>query len=447
MKRKLVHEAIAITLLIVVAMFLRFHYQTKAQVARPLIADQVKYFAAAYNLKKHSAYSLELPNSIPPATRTDLAPGYPIFLTLLIGDDSRQIDFVQRVGITQAIFGIATVLLTYSLARLALPITGALAAGLFTACSPHLVALDDLVLTESLFTFVLMLGLLIFAFGWRYESLELLFIAGLVLGVSSQIRTVAFFLPVALAPLLSMKCQRAQWASPSFIARAIVFFILGWACVLLAYRVFVASYVTNSEYVQEEPAEYAKISSPLTYAAETVRPPNFFVRGDSHVFAENGQQDWKFRTEASFNEETLAYLKWNLWGRIIVLWNFDNAYHGGAYFYAMKRRGFEQSFSLKFVHALMHFLHWPLFLLTVAGALTLLAKFTRGKLAEDSRILLVAALAFCYFLAVLSLVSWLPRYTIPVRPVSYVLALVTVIATGSTLMRRWSENDDQSRTV
>ena len=118
----------------------------------------------------------------------------------------------------------------------------------------------------------------------------------------------------------------------------------------------------------------------------------------------------------------MAYLEWVAWRRLAVMWSFDTAYEGDVYIYAMERKGFSEQAYLRFIHALMRLLHWPLFLLSVATSVMLLARWPSWTTGMEYRPLLVCVLAFVYFLVVLWLVAWLPRYTIPLRPISYVLA-------------------------
>jgi ABC-type transport system involved in multi-copper enzyme maturation permease subunit len=106
------------------------------------------------------------------------------------------------------------------------------------------------------------------------------------------------------------------------------------------------------------------------------------------------------------------------------MWHFDNAYIGDVYIYPMLSSGFEENNGLKAVHALMRFLHWPLYVLSwIAVAMLVKIFWASGKATNTtSASFWPIALSFAVFLAALSIIAWLPRYTIPMRPVSYVLA-------------------------
>jgi len=193
--------------LLVLGLGLRLGYQDASLVLNPVRADAAKYFTAAFNLRHQRAYSLDTPGAQAPKTRTDLSPGYPIFLSLFLAPDSNmEVAYVQirrtrypiflslflapgstmevayiQIRRTQALLGAITVLFTFLLARQSLALPWAVMAGGFTALSPHLIAIDDYLLTESLFTFLLMSGTLALAISWRRESGPLALVSGILL--------------------------------------------------------------------------------------------------------------------------------------------------------------------------------------------------------------------------------------------------------------------------
>ena len=53
-------------------------------------------------------------------------------------------------------------------------------------------------------------------------------------------------------------------------------------------------------------------------------------------------------------------------------------------------------------------------------------RWIKGTLQIRQRAMVLPALMFVYLLSVLYFLAWLPRYTIPVRPFSYILASVAL---------------------
>lgn len=431
-------DIMSLAILLCLALGVRLLYQHESVVNKPLRADAGKYFRAAYNLRVFGIHSEEKrrPNSEPPQSRTDLSPAYPLFLTLFL-DAKTTAEFEERVLIVQAILGTLTTACTFLLARVALGLPWAILAGVLTAVSPHLIAMDGYLLTESLFTFVTVLGALILALSWRAGWASLTLLASLLLAVSARVRAVGYALPFFLATVFLFDAHAPRLSRPFLWARQIAMVLLGFFSVVAAHREFVKVTVTHeSSFLpvphkfahapKEAPRKRVVFSSPWTYLKRSIHPPNFFIKNESHVRVRNPDRDWKRRWQGSFWDHPLAYLKWNLGARLFYIWHWDNAYNGDVYIYPMKRAGFRVNAFLGMIHGAMHIVHWPLYVLSLAAPIVFLLRWRRGTSPVDERLLLVPTVVFVYFLAVLSLLSWLPRYTIPARPYSYILAAASL---------------------
>jgi hypothetical protein len=425
--------------LLVFGLGLRLGYQDASLVSNPVRADAAKYFAAAFNLRHQNAYSLETPGAQAPKTRTDLSPGYPIFLSLFLAPGSTmEVAYIQ-IRRTQALLGAITVLFTFLLARQSLALPWAGMAGGFTALSPHLIAIDDYLLTESLFTFLLMSGTLTLAISWRRESRPLALVSGILLALSARVRAIGFLLPIVLASAMFLPRPLRSGAPYRSRMLAAALVVVGTLVVFGMHTVFVGRYVTNTDTVQEEPERFVRLSRPLSYLENAFRPPRFVVEGRSHVFADHGDTEWKTPTPEGFWDRPGAYLKWNLGGKLLTLWSFDNAYNGDVYIYPMKRKGFEENRLLKIVHSSMRLLHWPLFALALLAPVLWIHQWRSGGLRVEQMALAIPILTFVYLLGALLLVSWLPRYTIPVRPLSYVLAAASLSQLTTLALQRRSQ--------
>ncbi|MDP5071947.1 MAG: hypothetical protein NWQ45_13700 [Congregibacter sp.] len=413
----------------VLALALRLQYQSESRVDTPLRADSGKYFTAAFNYYFHGVRSLDKPSlSTKPNGRTDLSPGYPLFLTLFFSDKPQASKIFQKVGTVQAVLGATTAALTFLLAYTGLPIGWALLAGCLTALSPHLIALSQLMLTETVFTFLVVSGLFLATLAYRRQSLIFAVTSTLILIAAGYVRTIGFVLPVLLIPIFLTVPQ-----SPSvglFTTRRLTMS----AAPILAFALFAAGLwgleqvkKSDSSRAMAPQSEYQRIGAPAAYLAATIKPPQFLVDGDSHILQKNRNTEWKRPTNISFADAPAAYINWNVWGRWFWMWHFDNAYIGDVYIYPMLTSGFEENDGLKAIHVLMQFLHWPLYLLSWIGVAMLAKLFFESREPTNTNLrssttFWPIALAFAIFLAALSIVAWLPRYTIPLRPVSYVLA-------------------------
>jgi hypothetical protein len=115
---------------------------------------------------------------------------------------------------------------------------------------------------------------------------------------------------------------------------------LGFLVIAGAHREFVKLTVTHEpslialvtgktgmhEFREAPKEKYVGFSMPWTYLKRNIRPPRFYVAGKSHVLPR--RDSLRPATRASFWEEPMAYLKWNLVGKFSVSWNWANAYHG-----------------------------------------------------------------------------------------------------------------------
>ena len=446
-------ELLALLLLVSVALGLRLLYQQESVVENPLRADAMKYSRAAYNLHQFGVYSLDRPRDDlkPPDSRTDLSPGYPLFLSLLMNDRilDHHTEFIARVLWIQAVMGTLVAAFTFLTARLCLTFSWALLAGALAAFSPHLIAMSGFILTESLFIFLLMLGILLLSVAWRTDRATLTFVGSLFLATSANTRAVSYALILFLAPVFLVVRGRPLLSIKASWVRHLAALAVGFLVVASAHGEFVKLTVTHEPSLialvtgktgihekREPPQEYVVFPSPGGYLKRTFQPPKFYVDGKSHVLAINQDLNWKSRTEASFWEEPIAYLKWNLVGKFVVSWHWDNAYNGDVYIYPMIRKGFHENPSLNLVHSIMHAGHWPLFLLSMAAPVVLFVQWRRKTMASAILPILVPALGFIYFIGVLWVLSWLPRYTIPVRPLSYVLAAYSLFSITTALQKR-----------
>jgi len=159
---------------------------------------------------------------------------------------------------------------------------------------------------------------------------------------------------------------------------------------------------------------------------KNIKPPNFYVENKNHVYALNNDSNWKYATKLGFSDIPMKYIMWNLWDKFFLMYSWDNAYNGDVYIYPMGRKGFQEGNFLFSLHKLMRILHTPILLISVLGVVLLSVRWVKGTLPTRQRVMIFPALMFVYFTSVLYFLSWLPRYTIPVRPFIYILAVAAV---------------------
>ena len=201
-------------------LYLRFEMANKTVVDTPIRADAAEYYLYAYNLAKYGVYSRQRPRQIenytpvPDAHRT---PGYSLFLLPFI-KISPPLKMVAVVVVTQAIISALTILIALVFFKSFLKGPWALGGAVLVAISPHLIAFNIYMLTESLFTFFLVL------LGWsmsavaQNKSWRHALIAGLVLGVSLLIRPTMLYFIAFLIPAFFVFFQKKKaWLLAVFL--------------------------------------------------------------------------------------------------------------------------------------------------------------------------------------------------------------------------------------
>lgn len=193
--------AISLLSILIAGLYLRYESVSGTAVSNPLMADAGSYFMYAYNLKYNDVYSdstLSLENSnqtvIPNAVRP---PGYPLFLVPFLSDLLLNIN-LKSIYLAQALISILTILFSYLIFKNFLSRPYSLVGSLLVALSPHLIACNSYILTETLFCFfVIVFTLLVISF-YNKPSLFLAFITGVIIGLASLVRSSLQFFPLFL---------------------------------------------------------------------------------------------------------------------------------------------------------------------------------------------------------------------------------------------------------
>src|SRR5262249_34382888 len=194
--------------------------------------------------------------------------------------------------------------------------------------------------------------------------------------------------------------------------------------VIGAHRGFVARTTPRSPAndAQPVPSLYV-IVNPIWHLMHAFVPPNYYVKGDSHIMAVSHDVDSVQDSPARFRDIPMTYVTWNLVGKFLLMWNWDDNYNGDVNIYPMRRKGFEVNALLGDIHGIAYVVHWPLFILSLAAPFVALVQLKRKDLTPEAGLMAILIPAFLYFLAGLWATGFcLPRYTSPLRPLSYILA-------------------------
>src|SRR5262245_60418173 len=156
-----------IIILGVLAAYFRIVAVHETRVVNPISNDARAYYQSAYNLIHHGVYSRSLDHIGDRATEPEpdayRAPGLPLIISAFLMWPQHEHILNQMLSVNlppgiatlicvllvNVALGIATVILSYLAASKILPLPAAIAVGLLTACSPHLISMTTYMLTET----------------------------------------------------------------------------------------------------------------------------------------------------------------------------------------------------------------------------------------------------------------------------------------------------------
>lgn len=184
---------------------LRWYYVSHALVLDPVRGDATQYYAYALNLSNHGIFSKDLPGAtvIHPDNYRD--PGYPLFLALWMKVLGAGEAWYAAVLLSQALLGALTVVLAVQLGRYWLPLSWAVAAGIVMALWPHSITINGYLLSETLFGFLTILGVLCGARAFQLGSTRLAVVAGLTFSAAALTNAILLPFGILLAILLAWR--------------------------------------------------------------------------------------------------------------------------------------------------------------------------------------------------------------------------------------------------
>ena len=180
---------------LLVALALRVLVLTMTSHLEPQIADERHYHLIATNLVEGHGFTAE---SGPTSLRPPLYPAFIAGLWTVTGTTS-----LQLVRAVQDVLGLATAVLVYWITRRLYDERAALAAAGITALYPALVLANSLLLTETVFTFLLTAFLACLVALVQAPRLPVALAAGALLGLAALTRSVVWPFPIVLVPLLA----------------------------------------------------------------------------------------------------------------------------------------------------------------------------------------------------------------------------------------------------
>lgn len=429
------HHALLLVLVLLVATWIQLTTVNRTVVDVPVRADAADYFSYAFNLREFGTYSAahtwraqERPAA--PAADKLRPPGYPWFLAA-IGRPALTDAYLRRVALWQAGMGVASVWLAYLIAATFLPRGGALAVAALAALNPHLSTISTYLLTESLFTLLLLASTLLTLRAWRAGGTAAWMLAGIAWGLCSLVRPTLQYFPLLLAV--------AAFAVPSLRSRR-----RGLVACALAFLLAMTPWAIRNAGITAAPGtslmanSIAHGSYPGFMYADRPESFGFPYRFDPTYPAYSQSLGGVLRDIGRrASDEPVRYLAWYLGGKPGWFLSWGNVQAMDVLIYPVIHSPWYESRGFVALRTAAMLAHWPLMLLGLAGALVAFLRPSWLRLGQPAQAAatVVAALVL-YAIALHVVAAPFPRYSIPFRPLVFALALLLVHAAWRALSSR-----------
>lgn len=420
----------ALFVIVLLGLALRWWTAVGTQVDVPIRNDARDYVSYAANLTLHGVYSSDPHvlfgqldgHPVPDAKRP---PGYPLFLAPFFDPGDLE-GFIHHVVIAQAWLGAFVVWLIGLLAARSLGYAWAIPVALFTALSPHLVVYVPYLLTETPFSLALAGFVMAAACGLMAPSprwrITLGVIGGICLGFACLLRPTLDQLAWVVAGLaLALPAWRRQWMIT-------LVFLLGFMAVMAPW------WVRNAQ------LPYQRQSHAMAVTIHQGSYPDMMRAGDPATFgypyrgdpaaaqAESSVRAALADLAGKFRAHPLQMLRWYTLGKPMALfaWTEQSGWLN-LFEYPVQRSPWLSSHGLIILMSVMVGLHPLLVLLALAGTLLAFVPAACRWLPERGALgLRAVAFVHAYFLLVHLAALPLSRYSVPFRPLTYLMAFFAI---------------------
>lgn len=413
-----------LALIMLLAAWLRIDAALQTEVDRPIRADAAHYVAYAYNIRHFSTYSKEktfadTATGKAPPPDAFVAPGYPALLSLLM-EDAPDWDFIRRVMLVQALLGVLLVPLTYFVGTWMMPARWALLPAALVAISPKLITAGTYLLTETLFTTLLLANIAWIIASTRHSrSIWAPLLGGVLLASTALVRpTLQYILPFILIAMLPVVAR-------GFRLRYAAWMVFGFCVISGSWTI--RNVITTGYKSDPTLAISTLVHGHYPFMMYDSKPESF---GYPYRFdPENAQLSQSIPTALRgiarrVGQSPAQYLQWYLLGKPVYFLSWsDPAAVDGIFTYPVRSSPYQHAPVFKISLLVMRYSHWMwISLFLVAMATVAVPRMAKSIPVPYLPALRVTSVIGLYFILVHMVGFPIARYHIPILPVIFLLA-------------------------
>lgn len=406
------------SLCLLVGALLRFSYNEVTVNATAIQADAASYVRYADNLRQHGVFSKDRgPNPQPDAY---WAPGYPMFLAgLATVADATDLERYRLVLAVQVILGVLSIYFTGLIALKMMDPGWALLPPALLALSPHVVAVGQNLLTETLFGFLLLASLYQLIL-WLQNPRPLgALVAGLLLALAWAVNPVSLFLAPGLVLIAGWSLRREQSIPTRALVASLALLVLPVALAFGAWSLRSEAAVaperlSSSDRLLKNLVIGMHSDYYAIWRAEKRDPANPADRDYRDIDGDFGRfvDTWRAKVVA----DPWGMLSWYVLEKPRLLWGWDvQVGYRDIYIYPVRYSLYHVSETADFTYRLMRTMHAPLLCCGLLGLL--LAMLVRPATIPFAVGFLVLYISLVYLCTQSD-----PRYSFPLRGPLYLLA-------------------------
>ncbi len=440
------HKKIVILLLLgfclILGFWMRIVSNRETIVTGPLWGDAGDYYFYAYNLRHNHTYSRHTPPSEQPSTELKpdalRMPGYPIFLLPFVNSFPTD-RIIHRIVFFQALISTLAILIVFTGFRRMMPDHFCIIVCGLMAISPHLITANLYMLTESLFSFIIVLFVWNITKFFKTLSMICLFSAGILMGIGILVRPSLQFLPLFLIPFWTWYYGKLK----GFHFFAVT--VLGIALVLTPW--YIRNIITLGK-ISDDTLKVSFIQHGIY--------PDFMYNdlpesyGFPYIF-DPKTKEIRRSTKTLFQEiyrrfqtEPVKHAKWFFYQKIVTFWSWSFVQGSDVFIYSVKNSPyFHRPFFIA-THKLMNFFHWPLNLFCFAGCFLIWLPMKRDVIPYESiQIARFVSVILIYYTLLHIIGAPFPRYSVPLRPLTYGMAVFLIFFSIRLFKKRCSRFSGQ----